>query len=583
MNNRTINILIVIAVFGIFLSFLSSIYASELNLTINSAFKLNSENYSADAYLITNDSASSGFDFYDFSSEPIQNNETRFFSWCSLYGLSLTSRTWNNCSFTIDSWPKSTRTFYFIFRFYPNLVVTGANLNLSWDTSAFASEYSASLADYGEDYTFSSAGLVGSSVDMKTLSSYFTETEDYLRQSSGVWRFFTLTLTYTTPNGPTINPPEGPGSCVPKCAGKECGDNGCNGLCGRCSSGKTCENNICIIPNCTSVCELESAVVCGTPLKDSTCDSSICSDKKGRLCSVGEVCNNNTWTCEKCEDSCSSLGFECGTHELCGISTYCGGCLNDETCSSSGKCGTCTPSCEDKACGDDGCGGTCGSCGNGYVCSLGNCEEGEIINGSMCGEWGECQAEYDIEDIISGGGITGLKTRTCIDLTTRLVNEIQEKECFLKEDLTIINRVWCGETYTEMVDKFGRVLSRMKPSLGGKYVRVDLNTNGEGYCSYCFDGVKNFDEENIDCGGSCMSCVKKDQYIQSKDVGIFNIPAAYLSKSYILYVLIFILLIALLIEYFLIRKVSHYVKPRVIPRTEDAFLREYHYLKKHFG
>ncbi len=34
-------------------------------------------------------------------------------------------------------------------------------------------------------------------------------------------------------------------TCVPNCAGKECGDNGCGGICGTCSGGATCVNGKC--------------------------------------------------------------------------------------------------------------------------------------------------------------------------------------------------------------------------------------------------------------------------------------------------------------------------------------------------
>jgi len=47
----------------------------------------------------------------------------------------------------------------------------------------------------------------------------------------------------------------------------------------------------------------------------------------------------------------------------------------------------CIPNCEDKECGDDGCGGSCGTCSSGYYCSNGNC-----INDSS-----ECEDECDNE------------------------------------------------------------------------------------------------------------------------------------------------------------------------------------------
>lgn len=44
-------------------------------------------------------------------------------------------------------------------------------------------------------------------------------------------------------------------------------------------------------------------------------------------------------------------------------------CGAGRTCSPSNQCVACTPSCTDKTCGDDGCGGSCGSCGPGQVCN----------------------------------------------------------------------------------------------------------------------------------------------------------------------------------------------------------------------
>ncbi len=54
-------------------------------------------------------------------------------------------------------------------------------------------------------------------------------------------------------------------------------------------------------------------------------------------------------------------GKQCG-EDGCGGS--CGTCAAGLTCQS-GACVACTPSCEGKTCGDDGCGGSCGTCGDG--------------------------------------------------------------------------------------------------------------------------------------------------------------------------------------------------------------------------
>jgi len=71
-----------------------------------------------------------------------------------------------------------------------------------------------------------------------------------------------------------------------------------------------------------------------------------------------------------CTPSCS--GKQCGD-DGCGGS--CGTCSYGETCTF-GVCVTsCTPSCSSKQCGDDGCGGSCGTCSYGTTCnSWGQCE-----------------------------------------------------------------------------------------------------------------------------------------------------------------------------------------------------------------
>jgi hypothetical protein len=92
--------------------------------------------------------------------------------------------------------------------------------------------------------------------------------------------------------------------CVPDCSGRQCGADGCGGICGTCAAGESC-----------------------------------------------------SWsgTCE-CVPDCS--GRECGGDGCGGV---CGSCPPSEACSWSGTCG-CIPDCSGRQCGDDGCGGSCGAC-----------------------------------------------------------------------------------------------------------------------------------------------------------------------------------------------------------------------------
>ena len=96
--------------------------------------------------------------------------------------------------------------------------------------------------------------------------------------------------------------------CVPDCAGRECGADGCGGSCGTC------------------------------PAAAPTCSSGQCHDE--------------------CAPSCS--GRECGAD---GCGGWCGTCPAAAPYCMDGLCKPeCIPSCLDKVCGDDGCGGSCGRC-----------------------------------------------------------------------------------------------------------------------------------------------------------------------------------------------------------------------------
>lgn len=57
--------------------------------------------------------------------------------------------------------------------------------------------------------------------------------------------------------------------------------------------------------------------------------------------------------------------------------------------------GGCTPSCTGKACGDDGCGGTCGTCGDGQTCTGGACTGGGNCAHPICSTGGKLTASCD--------------------------------------------------------------------------------------------------------------------------------------------------------------------------------------------
>ncbi|MGB0591564.1 MAG: MopE-related protein [Myxococcota bacterium] len=82
-------------------------------------------------------------------------------------------------------------------------------------------------------------------------------------------------------------------------------------------------------------------------------------------------------------------GAQCGDDGCGGV---CGTCKEDEACEGSLCVALCAPACEDKACGDDGCGGSCGECSEGSLCSDGGACEAvctpSCVEGAQCGDDG---------------------------------------------------------------------------------------------------------------------------------------------------------------------------------------------------
>ena len=71
----------------------------------------------------------------------------------------------------------------------------------------------------------------------------------------------------------------------------------------------------------------------------------------------------------ECTPACD--GKACGD-DGCGGS--CGECAEGEACTADGACDAlCIPDCSASTCGDDGCGGSCGDCADGETCTEGAC------------------------------------------------------------------------------------------------------------------------------------------------------------------------------------------------------------------
>jgi MYXO-CTERM domain-containing protein len=174
--------------------------------------------------------------------------------------------------------------------------------------------------------------------------------------------------------------------CIPACDGKDCGADGCGGVCGECEDGLFCTGAGKCSDDCFGSC---SGKECG----DDGCGESCGGCKSGQHCSEGQCqpdCDGVPW--EGCCDG-TSLSY-CDGEDLvvedCEGNLACGWKGEFYDCGTAGgddpeglfaiSCeGYCEPKCGEKVCGPDGCGGSCGDCGEGDACLKGECVE------SSCG------------------------------------------------------------------------------------------------------------------------------------------------------------------------------------------------------
>ena len=212
--------------------------------------------------------------------------------------------------------------------------------------------------------------------------------------------------------------------CQPACSGKECGDDGCSADCGECGMGLLCDSGLCV--SCSALAEIveEQDQVCADSFGDEfICEAGICIDGcQAGTCLGGQLCapNHHCVACMDVEDDVD-CAVQYGAGVLCVdeackpgechadtdcfplvcvelLCVACGGphpCAQPHVCVD-GQC--CLPDCDAKECGDDGCGGTCGTCPDGKSCDTGQCTV-------VCGD-GQCGDGEDLcncpEDCASG-------------------------------------------------------------------------------------------------------------------------------------------------------------------------------------
>ena len=235
------------------------------------------------------------------------------------------------------------------------------------------------------------------------------------------WKACACGVPDTTPVDPYADVDDGKETTVPvdstlcelACQGKQCGPDGCGGSCGQCPAGMSCSDFECVSGETTACGEFMDCIrgcyelfaESGSP---DGCDETTCPVPQDELDALMPIME--------------CMGTECPGEEpdpSCVLAAFDGACAGlIETCKGGGS--TCQPACGDRDCGDDGCGGSCGSCDDGASCSDGYCMgsecscDGQTCGPNPCGDscgvcdsglacLGSCQEARDCSSVIGCG------------------------------------------------------------------------------------------------------------------------------------------------------------------------------------
>jgi hypothetical protein len=264
-------------------------------------------------------------------------------------------------------------------------------------------------------------------------------------------------------------------ACQPNCDGKQCGTDGCGGYCGENSTTNgTCNSKAKVVSS------FQSNIFNTGATNIYKCFSQLCKcipDCTNKICG-GDGCGGYCGA-DSASGSCPgeyriSWGWNGTTWGNISM-------LKDQICSANGQC-QCKPDCTNKNCGDDGCGGYCGTCaGNKYCNTAGQCDL--KCGNKECGVdftgTGYCGVGYN--GACSSGGV-------CIDGKCTGVNT-NIQVCADNKHTTYFNGIQVGSG-----DNWG-VVTGMPASLKeGKNLLAIKATNNEGI--YGFSATLNIKGDN---------------------------------------------------------------------------------------
>ncbi len=174
------------------------------------------------------------------------------------------------------------------------------------------------------------------------------------------------------------------------------------------------------------------------------------------------------------------------------------------------KCGMwqdCIEGLQSRVCVDD-------KCNSKDIIERRFCEDLNCVPNIKCTEWTGCFYTDRVEDLFMAKiKFGGYKTRECVDSANCVDSFSEEGVCDEVFDLDIKEVKYCGRDYVSINDPLSKKEIAKINLESWKKNRLDMtfSSGTTKYCPSCFNGLKDENEEQIDCGGDCRLCKKERQ------------------------------------------------------------------------
>ncbi|MDP2926159.1 MAG: hypothetical protein Q8N99_07315 [Nanoarchaeota archaeon] len=183
-----------------------------------------------------------------------------------------------------------------------------------------------------------------------------------------------------------------------------------------------------------------------------------------------------------------------------------------------------------------------------------------IYPNPSCGPWSKCSAFYSLKDILRKSILLKEEQeRLCI--FKNFTSEeffIEKRACESKVIISLKKNKVCFGDYLEIYEN-ENLISRLSYGKERLDIQISLGTK---YCPYCYDGVKNFDEDEIDCvnkvDGNCPKCLENKSL---KDYWMFLIIG--------FFILVLVTIFSLTIEYLVIKNRYEKIQKRLESKKEE--------------